>query len=309
MGELIASDVLRGTEGNRNKFSRSTEKVFDPPLYEELFDATEIDLYDRLFGSSDIDEGVYTQLIQNVAEKLDILRGKIERAYELQCAQIMQTGVVTLVNQDSVDFRRKSASMVANNSGNTWATDTVDPFQNIADGCKFIRTVGKSGDTVFNLILGDLAMPALFNNAKFKDRVTQNLNNNIDSLNIPRRNAEGADLLGQLSCYNYKVNLWSYPQYYQTSVGGSMTPYIDPKCAIILPTSTDFTLSFAAVPQVLIAPNQGMGDVSAAPPAAQEYVFDHWPDVANSAHKMRVKSAGLAIPKSVDRIYNFYPVA
>jgi len=50
--EKVAVDVTRGTEGNRNVFSKSTEKIWEPPLYDEFFDMTQLDLYDRLFTSS-----------------------------------------------------------------------------------------------------------------------------------------------------------------------------------------------------------------------------------------------------------------
>ena len=54
--EMIAVDVERGTEGNRNKFSKSTEKIFVPPYYREYFDATDLDLYDRMFGTGEIEK-------------------------------------------------------------------------------------------------------------------------------------------------------------------------------------------------------------------------------------------------------------
>ena len=33
--EKIASDVVRGTEGNRNSFGKSSEKIFTPPYFNE----------------------------------------------------------------------------------------------------------------------------------------------------------------------------------------------------------------------------------------------------------------------------------
>ena len=73
--EKIAVDVLRGTEGNRNNFGKSTEKIFDPAYYREFFDMTQLDLYDRLFTSSgDISENDFGALIAQAAEKLLMLQ-------------------------------------------------------------------------------------------------------------------------------------------------------------------------------------------------------------------------------------------
>ena len=36
--ERIAVDVQRGTRGNRNTFSKSTEKEWLPPMYDEYYD-------------------------------------------------------------------------------------------------------------------------------------------------------------------------------------------------------------------------------------------------------------------------------
>lgn len=306
--ENVAVDVMRGTEGNRNNFSKSTEKVLDPPLYEEYFDMTEIDLYDRLFGSTSITDGVYTQLVQTVARRLNQIREKIERAIEIQCAQVLQVGTTTLVNQTSINWQRKAASLVANAAGNTWATNTINPFDTLAAGATFLRTVGKSGDTTFNAILGSQALSDLYGNTLFKERVTQNLNNSIDVINAPQRNATGAAYHGQLTAGSWRINLWSYPQFYD--VAGTSTPYIDPKKVVMIPTTPRFKLGFAAVPQLLIGFNGGTNsDINMAPIAAQPFVVDHYPDVMNTAHKMRIKSAALAIPVAIDQIYTVQPVA
>src|ERR1017187_8822852 len=52
--EKTAVDVVRGTDGNRNTFSKTTEKIFIPPFYREYFDATQLQLYDRLYGATEI---------------------------------------------------------------------------------------------------------------------------------------------------------------------------------------------------------------------------------------------------------------
>jgi len=109
--EKIAVDVERGEKGNANKFAKSTEKIIIPPLYSEYFNLTELDLYDRLFGSTGIEESVLTNLIQDTIDKTIAIKAKIERAYELQCSQVFHNGVVTLASGDNIDFKRKNTSI------------------------------------------------------------------------------------------------------------------------------------------------------------------------------------------------------
>lgn len=310
--ELSAVDVLRGTEGNRNNFALSKEKVFEPPYYSEVIELTDIDLYDRLFGSVAIDAGIYQQLVETVARRMRQLRDKIERSYERQVSELYELGTTTFTNATSINWGRKAGSLVANGAGNTWATSTVDPFDTIADGCTFIRQTGKSTGYIYDCLLGEQAASDLMNNTIFKSRVIQNLNNNIDILTPANRDARGANWMGQLTCGSYKVNLWTYPQSYDVVSGGTNTPtaYLNTKKVVIIPEQTHFHLGFAAVPQVLVEGGASQGNSGIMPVMqAEPYVVDQYVDQMNSSHKMRIKSAGLAIPTAVDQIYTVQPVA
>src|SRR5690606_16412029 len=109
---LVAVDVLRCSDPVRNKFSRSTEKIFIPPYYNEAFDFTACQRYDETFGSGDIPTAVNLGvLMRDSLDELEMLKNKIKRAIELQRSQVLQTGVVLLKNGDSIDYKRKSASM------------------------------------------------------------------------------------------------------------------------------------------------------------------------------------------------------
>ena len=305
--ENKAVDVMRGTEGNRNTFSKSTEKVIDPPYYREYFDLTELDLYDRLFGSTAIDAGIYSEILSIAADRLSTLKDKIDREYEYQCANVLLTGVVSLTKQTNIDFGRLSGSLVDKGGGAYWATGTVDPFADIAAGCTFLRQTGKSAGHVFNLILGSTAHADLYNNTIFKGRVFSNLSNSIDVVAPPQKDSIGGVFHGQITAGSYRVNLWTYPEYYDVS--GTSTAYVDAKKVILVPEKPSFKLGFAAVPQVLrtgagLAEDMELPQVTAAP-----YVIGDYVDQRNTAHIMEIKSAGVPIPTAVDQIYTLKVVS
>lgn len=303
--ERIAVDVERGTEGNRNQFSRSTEKIFVPPLYKEYFDATQLSLYDRLFGSESIDAGVFNAFLEQVAEKLMQLQDMIERAYELQCAQVLQTGIVTLNGGVNIDFKRKAASMLnlsTINANRYWnVANTSTPIEDLLTGARFLRNVGKSQGGTINGIFGGNALQALLKNAELTSRADIR-NYKLDDVRGPQKNATGASLHGQITVGEFSLNLWSYPEVYDKFTAPSTyttTPYIDENKVILLPETPKFVLGFGAVPQLVTDGGVRKG----------AYIVDDYKDARKKTHDFEMSSAGVAIPVAVDQIYTVQVLA
>lgn len=301
--ELVASDIIRGAEGNRNTFSRSTVKEFDPPHYREFFDATELAVYDALFGAGEdnISNARFEKFVQTIAQKQQLLVEKIERAVELQCAQVLQTGIVQLNNGINIDYKRKAASkVVANTIGGYW-DGAGDPYAQIEQMCDFIRLTGKADTFIFNATMGGLAFNALMKNTVFLQR-NDLINIKLDTILTPQRNAAGALLRGELTCGQYTVRLWVYPETYEVVTAGGGpdgTPtketryYLDQKKVVITPEMTKFTIAYAAVPQ-LVTDGQKI--------FKGKYLFADWPDQKKATHEFDVKSCPLAIITAVDQL-------
>lgn len=295
--EKVASDVVRGTDGNRNSFTRTTEKLFVPPYFREWFDATQLQLYDRLYGATEINDVMFSAYVNSVADSMMELQAKIERAYEVQCAQVLETGKVTLTTADTIDFKRKAASIKDPGAGNYFADASTDPFKQLGDGCTFLRQVGKAGGNAFNALMGSVALSDLLSNVLFLKR--QNLfNMALDAVAGPLMDANGATYHGTLTCGAYKVHLWAYPQYYDKA--GVSTPYLNDSLVTLIPLKPQFKLAFGAVPQ-LITPN--------TPPKTGAFIMGEYLDQRGKAHIMDICSAGIAIPTAVDQIYTLRAVA
>tara|TARA_R110001632_G_scaffold89055_6_gene192190 strand:+ start:267 stop:1337 length:1071 start_codon:yes stop_codon:yes gene_type:complete len=303
--ELIAVDVLRGTEGERNTFSKSTEKIFVPPFFREYLDATELDFYDRLWSSADgsVEPITFSNWLQTVIEKLQMLKDKIERTYELQCAQVFETGIVTLKNGENIDYKRKATSLVDLTAGNYWEDSSVDPVTSIEAGCNFIRTKGKAQGSVFNMILGSESLNALYNNTKFQAK-NDLRRMDLSEVRMPQRNALGGVLHGQLSAGSYKVNIWTYPEFYDTAVAEGLS-YVNTKKMILLPEMTKYSFAYGAVPRLWGAEKKGVGIAR----DSGDFVVGEYLDERNTTHIIDIKSAGLAIPVAVDTIYTAQVIA
>lgn len=295
--ELIAVDVARGSDGVRNQWSYTSERIFVPPYFKEYFDITNLQLYDRLFGATSIDDAVFAELINSTADKTMQMQQKVERAIELQCAQVFLDGIVTLKNGTNIDYKRQGGSKVDPGAGNYFADAGGDPYALLEAGCVFMRKEGLATGQIFNAIIGTEAWHDLLENAKFKTRQGF-FNLALDAVTGPQKNNNtGANLMGKLVCGSYIVQLWTYEQYYNHPDTGTKTQYMDPKMVVMLPADgTSFKLGFAAIPQ-LIMPN--------TMPRKGQFLIRDFINQEAQTHNIILESAPLAIPVSVDRIYTF----
>lgn len=299
--ELIASDVLRGTQGRRNTMDRSSEKIFQPPYYREFFDATDLDFYDRLFGQSggEVSGRTFSDWVSEVAMKLKMLQDKIERSIEKQCSEVFQTGVVTLDSGDNIDFNRKASSLVVLGAPDLWSAGTSNPYDDFEAAGKFLREEGKSMEGIFDVIIGGDALNAFLNNTVVKERADIR-NYHLDSILTPQAGAEGKTFHGEITAGSYRFRLWAYPQVYE--VGSVKTPYIDNNKVVVLPPNPNFTLAYAGVPHIIRdVRNAEFPEFITMQPG--QFHIGNYVDMPSETHIFDVKSAPVAIPVAIDQIY------
>lgn len=290
--EKIAVNVERHSDGTYTKFSNYTEKLYVPPLFYPWLAANDNRLYDLAIGSGG-SAPMLAALADEIAEDLMELKFTIMRAYEKMCADVLETGVITLKDGTVIDFKRKPASMVDKGAGAYWATGTVNPFTDLENGCKFLRKTGKSTGNVVNAIFGEDVLSDFLDNTIVKAR-HDIWNYKLGTMDIPEMQMEGVVFHGEVSCGAYRVRVFTYPEYYEAE-DGTITPYVNPKKVIMLPTQTNFVMAYGAVPQ-LIGPG---GEI----PQKGAYLLTENIDQKKTVHEIGIKSAGLPIPVAVDRIY------
>lgn len=289
--EKVAEEQTRGTLGQRNTVSKSTEKLAIPPYYEEYFDATEMGIYDRLFGTDgNIDVGAFTEFNKEVSRELGLLQDKILRSKELQCWQVLLTGIV-IAKAGNFDFRRKVASLIDLGGGNFWDNNAVDPRAVMQSGGEFLRNTGKVQDNTFDMILGRDSYSQLINNDIFKSsmdvrRIT------LGEITRPQAMATGARLMGQVTAGEYIFNIWVYSEVFDTK-SSTANRYMDVKDMIILPEKPEFVFSHAQVPML---PDSGLKA------EGEFFVSDHL-DPRKKTHEFVIESTGLAIPVGVDQVF------
>lgn len=311
-GEQIAVDVLRGTEANRNTFAQNMNKLFLTPFYFEDFDATQLDLYDRAFGSPMIDEGVMSDLLKVMALRISQLRNKIERATENQWAQVLTNGIVTLVSGDNIDYKRKAGSIVDLGAGNYWDSPGIDPYATLETGGDWIRENARVPLFEINVIFGSKAWNAWKNNGNVQ-AINTLRNWKFDDYVRNEQRPGGAIYHGSCDAGSYRMNIYSYKELYQQNVkidaAKTNTYFLDQTKIYMFPLKPHFKTVYAAVPQLLRV-NGVTSDGSTTPPlVAEPYVLSDYQDDRVTAHVWNVKSAPLAMPQLPDEMYTAKVVA
>jgi len=304
-GEPIAVDVLRGTTGNMNSWNKSTQKLIIPPFFDERFALNQLDGYDRIFGEAqEVSGDNFARVLDSASQKIGLLKDKINRRYELMCAQVFTTGIVTLVNGDNIDFLRQGSSKGVLGAGNWWTEAAIDPDTTLEAGAKFIRTQGLFAGSEFNVILGAKAWNAYKNNPIIQKK-NQILPWKLSDISSPVMFGTGSAFLGRVSAGSYIYNIWSYPQFYNapgTDKTGK-TPYIADEQMVMLPNDMAFSFVYGGVPHIKRNPaSVSVPEYIAYAPG--EFFIDNYIDPRATAHEFAVKSAGVPIPTQVDAIYN-----
>ncbi len=300
--ERIASDVVRGADGNRNTFSRSSEKQYMPPFFNENFDATQLDRYDIGFNQMEnATPETIGYLGSDVADKLVTLREKIERAKEKQCSEVFETGVVTMNNGDNIDYKRKSGSIVDLGGGDYWTNSDADIDGQFQSAGEFIRNYGKNATGEINAFMSTSALNALKTTDWFKNRADFRQVRLVD-LNMAQRMSTGATLHGTVTAGSYIVYLWTYDEVYENSSGVITRYWPEEKVCCTPVGGSRFELLHAGVPAIIRDANNAEFPQFIQDQAAEYYINNYIDEKAKS-HTFEIYSAPLAVPVTIDQIY------
>lgn len=292
---LMAVDVMRFANAQSVKRTKHTEKLFVPPYYrlETIFSAS--DIYNETFGVGvEPTKSQARAMMQEVLDATSEHKDMIERAIQKQQAEVLQTGVVTLKNGDSIDFKRKAASMP--NITNKWNTAAGNPIKDMQDGAEFLRDEGNSNGSIVNVVMRREVFQAMLANDNFKS--TSNLEQNINRSNIDFPQMDGVSgmtLQGKVALGDFIGYIWTYNQGYQVDADSGITKYLDGDKFIMLAEDFKGATVFGAVPA------EGAGGMPVAKEG--EYYFRSYTDKKTISKIFDTSSAPIVIPVTVDRVY------
>ena len=306
--DLIAVDVKRFTEGNKNKFTRATAHVYAPPFYKEDYDFARDEIYMQTVALGVTNSAGANQAIaQNALKNIRKNRKKIERAIRKQQADVLQTGIVSLKNGESIDYRRKAASMVDLGGGNYWNEANTLPQDDLSDAMTFLRDSGNSTGSTVNVIMRTDAMNAFLNNASM-EKVLNSRRLERAKIDMPQFNeASGMAFHGQVAAGDFVVNLWTYNEKY-TDETGAVKYYLDRENVVVLPSDFEGKTVFGGLPYMR---ETAVGGQTVKMPGVMEadFLVRAYDDEKTISSTLELTSAPLVVPFTIDKIYTLQVLA
>lgn len=308
--DLIAVDVMRFTEGNKNKFSRATEHKYVPPFFKEDYDFQRDQIYMNTVALGVMNNPQINQVIaQNALKNVTKNRAKIERAIRKQQADVLQTGIVSLVNGDNIDYRRKAASMVnVDTAGDYWSVaDTATPLDDLQDGMRFLRDVGNSNGSVVNVVMRSEALNAFLATTQVKDQADIR---RVDRVNIAMpqfSEATGFAFHGQVAAGDFIVNLWTYNEKY-TDASGTTQYYLASNLVVMMPDDFQGKTVFGGL-ATFNETTVGGATVKVPGVVEANYLIRSYNDERTLSSTIELTSAPLVIPFTIDKLYTMQVLA
>lgn len=310
--DLIAVDVVRFTEGNKNKMTRATEHKYIPPYFKEDYDFQRDQVYMTAVSLGGLGNANANRMIAtNAIKAVNKNRDKVERAIRKQQADVLQTGIVSLVNGDSIDYKRKAASMVnVDTLGEFWSVSaTADPMGDIRKGMDFLRNVGNSGGSSVNVVMRSAALEAFLATTQIKGQGAYVVQQ-IERINIgmPQfTEATGFALHGQIAAGDFKVNLWTYNEKY-TDANGTTQYYLAENLVVMIPDDFQGKTVFGGL--VDLQTNTVAGVSTETPVLVEaEYLIRSYSDKKTVSSTLELSSAPLVVPFTIDKIYTMQVLA
>ena len=311
--DLIAVDVVRFTEGNKNKYSKMSEHKYIPPYFKEDYDFQRDVVYMNTIalGVGMESAQVNRQIALNAVKGVMKNRDKVVRAIRKQQADVLQTGIITLTNGDNIDFKRKPASMVnVDTLGDYWSVSaTATPLADIRKGLDFLRNTGNSGGSSVNVIMRSAALEALLKTTEVKEQ-GPNVIQQIQRINIAMPQFEGVSGFayhGQVAAGDFSVNLWTYNEKY-TDAAGDTQYYLADNLVVMMPDDFQGKTIFGGLPTLNETTING---VATAIPGIVEanYLIRSYSDQKTMSSTIELTSAPLVVPFTIDKIYTMQVLA
>jgi hypothetical protein len=303
----IAVPLANGSESGA-RFVEKTKYVnveYTPVRYDTGVQVSSFNSSKRRPGVDPFtDVGLLRDIVSETMASVKMVDDMTRRGVELQCAQVLTTGAISLTDSAGVvvyscNFTPKGTHFVT--TGTAWAADgsTGDPEGDISAIAEVIRRDGKSNVT--QVICGRLAVQRLFANV----RIRSNLNlykANFGTIE-PVTKAHNATFHGRLQLGTEVVEIWSYKETYINPQTGAQTPYLPDNKVIVRAPDGRLDLTFGSIP-TLLPPDSRLAQFMPArmsdPLTGLDLSINAYASLNNKNLIVEVGTRALAIPTALD---------
>lgn len=246
----IAPYIKRGDNATTVTNQGFQTNSYQPPLIMVETPINPKDLEIKAPGRNEYDSADLSRIGEMLIKANRNKEAMIQRAEELQYAELMQSGAITVrdVNGnalgDAIDYQRNAALTTALTGGDRWDQSGSDPIE-LLEG--FIRTMNsKNGNTPTKLILGINSGAAFMGNAKVQEKADI-LRGQMDAA----FNREWIEKFKARKVFDNAAGMevWIYNGFYRNSAGEIV--YYVPENGAILVNPADFENHYGGVTEIV----------------------------------------------------------
>jgi hypothetical protein len=305
----IAPVIMDNTQkGALLKNTKYTSKEFTPPLTALGSDFGANDLIFKQFGKlkTDLSQSDAMSLINMIQEEFVEIEKRFNYQLEFQASQILQTGTVTLYDENgiaayTISFQPKATHFPTVTTN--WSDANSNPDADIISLCDVIRTDGQV--SVKRLIFGEDALTNYLKNANTTDKF-DTLNYNSGVFN-PQEQNEDTDFLGDLLIGTKRIQCYLYKGTYKSPVlnAGTETPFVAKDKVIFLPAENsvnlDFRKKYLMVPTIVgVSPEAQAYIPGSLNLGNRAYTVKAYIDSEMDSLSIQLKNKQMLIPVSID---------
>jgi hypothetical protein len=228
-----------------------TNKSFKPPVFKE---AAAINAHTLIKRQPGVDPFQTPDFQANAIQKafgvFRKLEQKIRRATEQQAAQVLQTGVVTLIDDAgasvyAIDYKPKATHFPT--AGTAWSSGSSTKLADLQALIEVIR-----GDGLVDcdqLVFGEDSLRAFLDDDKVLKYFNQ-FNANFGRIIPAERMGNGGTFHGMITIGSYNLEIWSYNARYKHQQTGVSTKLIGGDKVIVRSSGARMDATFGAIPRI-----------------------------------------------------------
>lgn len=244
---IVVQDL--STEGRYNSSDIYTNKRFKPPIHKEKGSLNAFDLINRQAGNNPF-EDIDFQLVamEKVMFGIVDIQAKINRAIELQASQVLQTGILSLKDENgnivyTLDYKPKATHFPTVTTD--WTDSGATPIADLKALAEVIRNNGLMNPDL--IIMGCDAWENFVSNAGVKSRLD---NRRIDLGTIVpfELRGNGGSYRGTVDIGNYKLDIWTYGGRYDDPETTIKIQYVNVNKVIMMASAGRLDATFGAIP-------------------------------------------------------------
>lgn len=247
---VVVTDLSTGYRMNTDDLY--TNKSFVAPAFKEAFPINVWDLLKRTPGNNPfVDPNFQAEATVKAFNGFRKIEAKIRRAIELQASQILQTGVLTLVDTNGtalyeLDFQPKITHFPT--ASVAWDDTNPDMAGDINALAEVIRNDGLQDPD--ELDMGVTAYETALADDNFRKRFVtdQPYQGRITPM---ERRGNGGTFRGVAEIGNYKYDIYTYAGRYNDIETGIKTQYLDPTKVIVRASGARLDKTFGAIPRIV----------------------------------------------------------